>query len=165
MYSVLQGLRAIRERADKGDGQHREGVDNRRAALDQRRKGERQVARVCAGAGERDHEDGQRKAERAEREAQRYPDTADGGSRRVVTRIEPTRRRQAARWPRGRDGSGPGARPCSAARASRPRRAKASWRERGACGHAAVWKIFARFYRGCCKKLSRHRCTARPRRE
>ena len=42
---------------------------------------------------------------------------------------------------------------------------KASWRERGACGHAAVWKIFARFYRGCCKKLSRHRCTARPRRE
>ena len=92
-------------------------------------------------------------------------DTADGGSRRVGARFEPTRRRQAARWPRGRDGSGPGARPCSAARASRPRRAKASWRERGACGHAAVWRIFTRFYRGCCEKLSRHRCTARPRQE
>ena len=55
---------------------------------------------------------------------QRDLDTADGGSRRVGARFEPTRRRQAARWPRGRDGSGPGARPCSAARASRPRRAK-----------------------------------------
>ena len=96
---------------------------------------------------------------------QRDLDTADGGSRRVVARIEPTRRRQAACWPRGQDGSGPGARPCSAARASRPRRAKASWRERGACGHATVWRIFTRFYRGCCEKLSRHRCTARPRRE
>ena len=96
---------------------------------------------------------------------QRDLDTADGGSRRVGARFEPTRRRQAARWPRGRDGSGPGARPCSAARASRPRRAKASWRERGACGHAAVWRIFTRFYRACCKKLSRHRCIARPRRD
>ena len=96
---------------------------------------------------------------------QRDLDTADGGSRRVGARFEPTRRRQAARWPRGRDGSGPGARPCSAARASRPRRAKASWRERGACGHATVWRIFTRFYRGCCEKLSRHRCTARPRQE
>ena len=42
---------------------------------------------------------------------------------------------------------------------------KASWRERGACGHATVWQIFTRFYRGCCEKLSRHRCTARPRQE
>ena len=58
-------------------------------------------------------------------------DTADGGSRRVVARIEPTRRRQAACWPCGQDGSGPGARPCSAARASRPRRAKASCAARG----------------------------------
>ena len=55
---------------------------------------------------------------------QRDLDTADGGSRRVGARFEPTRQRQAARWSRGQDGSGPGARPCSAARASRPRRAK-----------------------------------------
>ena len=51
-------------------------------------------------------------------------DTADGGSRRVGARFEPTRRRQAARRARGQDGSGPGVCPCSAARASRPRRAK-----------------------------------------
>ena len=65
---------------------------------------------------------------------QRDLDTADGGSRRVGARFEPTRRRQAARWPRGRDGSGPGARPCSAARASRPRRAKGVVRSAGPAG-------------------------------
>ena len=54
----------------------------------------------------------------------RDPNTADGGSRRVGARFEPTRRRQAARRARGQDGSGPGVCPCSAARASRPRRAK-----------------------------------------
>ena len=72
---------------------------------------------------------------------QRDLDTADGGSRRVGARFEPTRRRQAARWPRGR-----------LARAALH-------------GRAAVWRIFTRFYRACCKKLSRHRCIARPRRD
>ena len=52
----------------------------------------------------------------------RDPNTADGGSRRVGARFEPTRRRQAARRARGQDGSGPGVCPCSAARASRMRR-------------------------------------------
>ena len=89
------------------------------------------------------------------RAAWRDLDTADGGSRRVVARIEPTRRRQAACWPRGQDGSGPGARPCSAARASRPRRAKGVEAQRGACGHVAVWRIFTRFYRAA----QRSRCS------